>query len=85
MKSPVDPGSDRSEILVLWVLAAVAGLGLVVWLTGQLAALLRYGRWPAVSAAAVGTVLVRLPTTLRTPRNAWPPTLRPQLPVGIGW
>ncbi len=53
--------SGGSDLVVL-VLAVIGGaLGLVVWLSGEIAAFLASGRWPGVSPAAMGSILVRLP------------------------
>ncbi|MDQ6614942.1 MAG: hypothetical protein M3083_09380, partial [Actinomycetota bacterium] len=75
----------RSESFVPAGLVLGVGTGSVVWLMGEMAALFWRGRWPAISPAAVGSILVRLPFTLGKPANAWPPTVRPQLPTEAWW
>jgi len=85
MRHPVEHRSDRSEVLVLSGLALVAGLGVVVWLTGEIAGLVSFGRWPRVTPPAVLAALAHLPNTLGRPAQAWPANVRNQLPTGVGW
>jgi type IV secretion system protein VirD4 len=81
----VRPHSDRTDTLLLVGVALGFGAGLVVWLTGEMAGLFWRGRWPAVSPAAVGSILARLPSTFGKPAYAWPPAARTELPSGVGW
>jgi len=67
------------------VVALAVGVGIVVWLTGEIAAFLCHGLWPAVSPGAGLAVLVHLPGTLGKPAYAWPPDVRNQLPSSPGW
>ncbi len=70
----------RSEAVVA-VLAGVSGaLAAGAWLTGQLAALVVWGRWPPVPVTAGVSVLARLPAHLGAPRGAWPPAYRSDIP-----
>lgn len=62
------------------LVALIAGASAVVWLAGNLAALLAgSGSLPLGVLEAAG-VLKRLPGTLSDPAQAWPPAVREQLP-----
>lgn len=78
-RPPGGEGTDR-------VVAAVTAAGLLVvgwvWLTGELGAVLKSGRWPGIGPRAGFGVILQLPGHLRDPARAWPPAVRPSLPAG---
>jgi type IV secretion system protein VirD4 len=81
----VNAGSHRADLLLAAIVALGVGVGLVVWLTGEIAALLAHGRWPAVSPAAALSILAEMPGTFGHPANAWPAGVRNQLPTSAWW
>lgn len=81
----MNAGSDRADLLVVAVVGVGVGAGIVVWLTGEIAALLGLGHWPAISPGAGLAVVVRLPATLGHPAHAWPLGVRNQLPTAPWW
>jgi type IV secretory pathway TraG/TraD family ATPase VirD4 len=73
-----------SDVAVLTVIAAVAFVGVVLWMWGGIAGL-AFGRgWPHVGAADLFWVLVRLPARLSDPASAWPSPARSRLPSAPG-
>ncbi len=77
-----------SSLADLIVLAAVTIAAIVTtwsWLTGQLAALLFGGHWPPVSVWQALAAAWSLPGHLSDPRQAWPASVRPQLPGPWGF
>lgn len=78
------PGGGLGERVVLIVGAALVGLGVLVWGTGQLAGTLFGDGWPPVGLPEIGGVLVRLPSDLADPAAAWPATARSGLPGPAG-
>jgi type IV secretion system protein VirD4 len=64
--------------------AAVAVLGMWVWVTGEVAGWLARGRWPAVGLAAVPGIAGRLPGAWPDVRRAWPLPVRAGLPPSAG-
>lgn len=77
--TPVDE-ANPFETLALWGLGAAGGLGLLVWLTGEVSGRVFGGSWPSVSAVEMGTVLARLHAHLRDPASAWPVHARVLIP-----
>ncbi|HSS11833.1 MAG TPA: type IV secretory system conjugative DNA transfer family protein [Acidimicrobiales bacterium] len=53
---------------------------LLVWLTGELAGLLRGGRWLNVRGTDLVWTVARLPKAASDPRQAWPSAIRAELP-----
>jgi type IV secretion system protein VirD4 len=76
---------SATDMILLGLLVTAVTVALAAWLTGQLAALLFLGRWPAVNLAGGLQAAVRLPSHLADPRQAWPATARPDLlgPAGF--
>lgn len=74
------PREQGWENLAFGVFLALLGVGVVVWLTGEVAGLLGSGRWPGADFSQMGKVLVRLPEHLRDPAAAWPRPMRKLLP-----
>jgi type IV secretion system protein VirD4 len=72
-----------TDAVLIAVLLTGAALGLGMWLTGQLAALLFLGRWPSLSPADGLAAALRLPWHLASPRQAWPVTCQASLPGGV--
>jgi type IV secretion system protein VirD4 len=69
-----------SDVAVLVIIGAVAGVTALLWLWGGLAGTL-FGRgWPAVGPGQLLSVLVSLPARLGDPAGAWPPGVRAELP-----
>jgi len=70
------------------VLVAVTVAAVIMtwsWLTGQLATLLFDGRWAPVSVWQALGAAWQLPGHLNDPRQAWPASVRPQLPGPFGF
>jgi type IV secretion system protein VirD4 len=76
--------SELEQRLIAYGLAVTAAAGLLVWLTGQLAALLFGHTWLHLTVGDVAAVLWRLPSTLGEPKLAWPAQARDALPGPIG-
>jgi type IV secretion system protein VirD4 len=79
---PRPPGGEGADRVAGGVVGAALLLGLWVWLTGELSALMNTGRWPAIGPLAGFGVIIRLPGRLRDPAQAWPAAVRPSLPGG---
>lgn len=62
------------------VVVSLLGLGLLVWLTGEVAGLLSSRQWPGARFSQMGKVIVRLPDHLGDPAAAWPRPARKLLP-----
>jgi type IV secretion system protein VirD4 len=73
-----------SDGAMLALVAAVAGVGLLVWLWGGLAGSLFGGGWPQVQTGQLFLVLIRLPGRLGHPAAAWPGPARAVLPGAAG-
>ena len=67
---PTPPGGVSPGELLL---AGGDRRGAVLWATGQVAGLVSGGRWPAVGAGEMASVLLRLPGNVGDPARAWPP------------
>jgi type IV secretion system protein VirD4 len=88
MRHPRQPGGvfgSATDLILLCSLTIVAVVCTGTWLTGQLAALLFRGDWPAVSVGQALAAAWALPGHLRDPRLAWPAGVRPQLPGAFGF
>ena len=92
MNRPSAHASLLDELLVPAIALAIL-VGATVWLTGQLAALLTHGAWPAVGADDLGGIVARLVQSPGDPASAWPAPVREELPgpvlfyavlVGVG-
>lgn len=67
---------------LLFVVVLVAfGIGSGVWATGEVAGFVASGRWPGVSLAEMGSVLVELAETPGDPAGAWPRRVRGLIPA----
>jgi micrococcal nuclease len=73
------------DLLVLWGGILLFVLLGVVWVSGQLAALLSHHTTAKVSLHETLAVLVSLPTHLGDPAQAWPPAARVVLPGPVGF
>lgn len=78
-------GATPWEIAAAALIAAVIAAGLLVWLWGGISGALFGTGWPALSPGAIGTVIVRLPSSLGDPAAAWPAPVRDQLPGAVGF
>ena len=76
---------DASDIVLIMVLGLIAVAAIATWLTGQVAALFFYGRWPSVSVGQALAAAWRLPGDLGDPRLAWPASARGELPGAVGF
>jgi endonuclease YncB( thermonuclease family) len=91
--SPTQPGQATptrrpmpiQDLLVLWGAILLFVLMGVVWVTGQLAALLSHHTTAKVSLHETLAVLVALPTHLGDPAEAWPAAARAVLPGPVGF
>ena len=72
--------SDGMLLAAIGGVVAVAG---TLWLWGGLAGAMFGSGWPAVGIGQLLGVLVRLPSRLSHPADAWPAAVRPDLP-GVG-
>ncbi len=68
------------ELAILVALGVIAGLGMLLWVSTGLAAVLSGKQWPTMSAGAVGHALLALPSHFADPRLAWPPAVRAGMP-----
>jgi type IV secretory pathway TraG/TraD family ATPase VirD4 len=69
-----------SDVAVLALIGCAASVCATVWLWGGLAGLV-FGRgWPGAGSSQLLSVIVRLPTHLADPAEAWPATARLRLP-----
>jgi type IV secretion system protein VirD4 len=78
--SPQARALTGSDLAILVAVAAIAGVVLGLWLTGELAALIASGRPAPVGARDLGHILIRIPDHLADPARAWPPHARRLLP-----
>jgi type IV secretion system protein VirD4 len=60
------------ETLVLRVLGGIVAAGALLWITGQLSAVLFGGGWPQVGPSEMGAVVFKYPSHLGDPARAWP-------------
>ena len=68
------------ETVALWALGAAIALGVLVWLTGEVAARVFNGVWPRVDVAEMGRVLAQLRAHAGDPGKAWPVSARAAIP-----
>ena len=66
--------------MLLMAIGIVLGASFLLWLTGEVAAYVHSGRWPKVSIAEMGQVVVNTPRHPLDPAAAWPRHARPLLP-----
>lgn len=78
--SPGGMLQDTSDIVLIMVIGLIVVAAIGTWLTGQVAALLSHGAWPPVSIGQALAVAPRLPGHLGDPRQAWPASVRQELP-----
>jgi type IV secretion system protein VirD4 len=64
---------------------AVVALGLVVWVTGEIAGRVFEGAWPSTRFSEMGRVLVRLHAHAGDPAAAWPAPQRHLIPGPAGF
>jgi type IV secretion system protein VirD4 len=74
--------SDAAMLALIGAGVAVCGF---VWAWGGIAGSVFGGGWPALGAGQLLGVLVRLPTRLDHPAQAWPVTARSELPGAGGF
>src|SRR6266545_6156966 len=81
----VQPPSEASDRLLMVVILAALGVTLLLWLVGQVAAVL-FGahHWLNVSLAEMAGVPLHLIHHPGDPALAWPATVRGQLPGPVG-
>jgi type IV secretion system protein VirD4 len=72
-----------SDGAMLALIGAVLAVCVFIWAWGGIAGLAFGGGWPALGPGQLLDVLVRLPTRLAAPAQAWPAAARAQLP-GVG-
>lgn len=75
---------STTEQLYLALAGGLAGVLASIWLIGGLAGLIFGAGWPAIGAADLGAIALRLPSHLAEPRQAWPPAARSELPGAVG-
>jgi len=78
-------GSDFTDLLLPWVVAALAALATAVWAGAALAALAATGSAEGVTLGAALRAAFRLPSSLGDPAAAWPPDVRGRLPGAAGY
>src|SRR6266540_3583101 len=86
VESPKPHGSESAADSLLWLAVGTAlGATVLVWLVGQVAAVL-FGahNWLPVSLAEVAKVPFHLAKHPGDPRLAWPPSVRGMLPGPVG-
>jgi type IV secretion system protein VirD4 len=82
-----DPFAEHPATDAVWLTigAVLLAAGLLVWLVGQVAAVLFGAHHPLpMPAEEMAGVLWHLPGTLKDPAQAWPPTVRGMLPGPVG-
>lgn len=80
----VDAG-DRWPDAALLCIGGLAILGTLVWVTGQVAALLSSGRWIDVGLSDMGNVIARLLSQPADPASAWPARVGRDIPGPIAF
>jgi type IV secretion system protein VirD4 len=75
--------SGGIELVLFAILALLSGGTAVVWLAGNLAALLAGNGPLAIGVADATRVLTRLPDTLDDPARAWPAAVQDELPGNV--
>ena len=75
---------QANDTLLFVAIAVVVVVGGLVWLTGQLAALLASGSWPHIPVAELPGILARLREHAGDPAAAWPAGVRNRLPGPLG-
>ena len=73
------------EIAAALLMASTFLLGALLWLWGGIAGALFGDGWPEASAADTARVVVRLPSRLDDPAEAWPSPARDELPGAPGF
>lgn len=76
---------DANDVTLILVVGLIAIAAIGTWLTGQVAALFFHGDWPSVSVGQALAAAWRLPADLRDPRQAWPASVRGELPGAAGF
>jgi type IV secretion system protein VirD4 len=74
----------NSEQLYVAIAAALAAVLAAIWIVGGVAGAVFGGGWPAVDAADLAAIALRLPSHLGEPRAAWPAGARATLPGAAG-
>ena len=73
-------GSGGIELVIVAFVMLLAGGTAVVWLAGNVAAMLAGSGTLGIGPGAAGDVLTRLPSRIDDPAQAWPATVRDELP-----
>ena len=73
------------EFAAFGLIAVVLGLSFVLWLWGGVAGALFGGGWPPVRASELAEVATGLPGNLGDPGEAWPASVRRDLPGPVGF
>jgi type IV secretion system protein VirD4 len=66
--------------MLLLAVALVLGASFMLWLTGEVSAYVHSGKWPKVTLAEMGQVVVKVPRHPLDPAAAWPKAARSLLP-----
>jgi type IV secretion system protein VirD4 len=66
--------------MLLMAIGIVLGASVMLWLTGEVAAFVHSGKWPKVTVAEMGQVVVKTPRHPLDPAAAWPKSARSLLP-----
>ena len=66
--------------MLLLAVALVLGASFMLWLTGEVSAYVHSGKWPKVTLAEMGQVVVKVARHPLDPAAAWPKTARSLLP-----
>jgi type IV secretion system protein VirD4 len=66
--------------VLLMAIGIVLGASVMLWLTGEVSAYIHSGRWPKVTVAEMGQVVVNTPRHPLDPAAAWPRSARSLLP-----
>jgi type IV secretion system protein VirD4 len=66
--------------LLLLAIGVVLGASFLLWLTGEVAAYVHSGKWPSITVAEMGRVVVNVPRHPLDPAAAWPKPARSLLP-----
>lgn len=82
MRPPTAPAGTGSGEIFPWIVAAAAGMVVVVWAGGLLASFAT-GTVSVPTVPDAGEALVRLVNNLAEPKDAWPPTMAAAMPGAV--
>jgi type IV secretion system protein VirD4 len=78
-------GPGLSDGAMVAAIGCLMGIGLLLWLWGELAGALFGHGWPRVAGGQLPRVLIRLPSRISDPATAWPVSAQPWLPGPVGF